>query len=73
MKIKEVSTMNIRKLAQDKGHKVQGKLKRISDDKFFDRYNNYRVHKRYVDEEGTLYAIDELGAIAYIAGEDWVI
>lgn len=73
MKIKEVSTMNIRKLAQEKGHNVQGKLKRISDDKFFDRYNNYRVHKRYVDEKGTLYAIDELGAITYIAGEDWVI
>lgn len=65
--------MNIRKLAHEEGHDVKGKLKRISDDKFFDRFGNYRVHKRYVDEEGTVYAVDELNAIAYIAGEDWVI
>lgn len=65
--------MNIKKLAHNKGHDVQGRLKRISDDKFLDERENHRVLKRYTDEQGTVYAINERGEIAYIAGEDWIM
>ena len=65
--------MNIRELAHRKGHEIQGRLKRVKDDKFTEEDGTNRVHKRYVDEKGTVYAVNEAGQIAYIAGEDWTM
>ncbi len=54
------------------GHTVVGALKRIADDVF--EKNGEEIHfKQYIDEEGTLYAANSHGIIAYIAGDDWCI
>lgn len=65
-------TDSLRALAYLKGHAVVGALRRVKDDVFYK--NGVEVHlQQYVDAEGTLYAVNRLGALAYIAGEDWVI
>ena len=64
--------MTIREQAKAMGHAVAGSLKRVRDD-VFDR-KGHEVHfRQYVDAEGTLYAVNESGKVAYIAGDDWVI
>lgn len=64
--------MSIKKQAEKMGHTVVGALKRIADDVF--EKNGEEIHfKQYIDEEGTLYAANSHGIIAYIAGDDWCI
>lgn len=54
------------------GHIVVGSLKRVADDVF--EKNGEEVHfKQYIDNEGTLYAVNQLGKLEYIAGDDWCI
>lgn len=64
--------MTIREQAKAMGHAVVGPLKRVRDDAF--TREGREVHfKQYTDSEGTLYAVNESGKVAYIAGDDWVI
>lgn len=54
------------------GHSVVGGLKRCKDDVF--RKNGEEIRNRiYVDDEGTVYAVNWRGGLVYIAGEDWCI
>lgn len=63
---------NIRTQAAEMGHEVAGKLRRMKDDVF--EANGVEVRtKIYLDNEGVEYAVSQLGGLAYIAGEDWVI
>lgn len=63
---------NIRTQAAEMGHEVVGKLRRMKDDVF--EANGVEVRtKIYLDDEGTEYAVSQLGGVAYITGEDWVI
>lgn len=63
---------NIRQQAKAMGHQVVGSLKRVKDDVFYE--GQREIHfKQYVDAEGTLYAVNPHGNIAYIAGDDWCI
>lgn len=62
----------IREQAEERGHTVAGKLRRVKDDVF--KKNGVEVrNKIYRDDEGTEYAINWRGELVYIAGEDWVI
>lgn len=63
---------DIRKQAKVMGHAVVGPLKRVKDDVFRKDGQEVRL-KQYVDSEGTLYAVNRFGSIAYISGEDFVI
>ena len=58
---------NIRKQVQKMGYPVNGKLRRCPDD------TETQCRRRYTDAEGTVYAIDQTGKLAYIAGDTWVI
>ena len=64
--------MTIKQQAAKMGHIVVGSLKRVADDVF--EKNGEEVHfKQYIDKEGTLYAVNQLGKLEYIAGDDWCI
>lgn len=64
--------MTIKQQARKMGHEVVGALKRVKDDSF--RKNGQDItFRQYIDEEGTLYAVDCTGRLQYIAGEDFVI
>ena len=60
--------MTIRKQAEQMGHAPVGKLKRVADD-VFKRDGDMIVYRQYIDDEGTLYAV-ERGKIVYITGDD---
>lgn len=62
----------VRQQAEAMGHSVVGGLKRCKDDVF--RKNGEEIRNRiYVDDEGTVYAVNWRGGLVYIAGEDWCI
>lgn len=63
---------NIRHQAKVMGHPVVGALKRVKDDVFYKGEEEIR-NRQYVDKEGTLYAVNRLGNLVYIAGDDWCI
>lgn len=64
--------MNIKSQAKKMGHEVVGKLKRVEDDVFTEGENEVHI-RQYVDSEGTLYAVNQLGRLVYIAGDTWVM
>ncbi len=64
--------MDIKHQAKVMGHPVVGSLKRVKDDVFYE--GEREIHfKQYLDSEGTLYAVNPHGNLAYIAGDDWCI
>lgn len=66
-----MNTNDIKKQAEEWGHKVVGALRQISD--ALSKRNNEVVALRcYADEEGTTYAVDENNQLSYISGEGWV-
>lgn len=64
--------MSIRSQAKQKGHDVNGVLKRIKDDVFELKGKEIRFIQ-YVDTDGTLYALNMNNELIYICGDDWVI
>lgn len=63
---------SIRTQAAEMGREVVGKLRGTKDDVFEADGVEVRT-KIYLDDEGVEYAASQLGGVAYIAGEDWVI
>lgn len=62
----------IRQQAKAMGHDVVGTLKRIADDVFTKDGEEIR-NKMYVDNDGTVYAVNWRWELVYIVGEDWVL
>ena len=62
----------VRQQAKDKGHPVIGILKRGADD-VYSKNGEVIRNRIYIDDEGTVYAVNWSGELIYIAGDVWCI